>query len=142
MTTHTSSHLQALHAVIRERQFHEALPSRLPEDLLLSLTSDLRSLERMDGREDSLQSAMSAPLCLAIHLLTGLVGQRTGNGMAIELSSDAVEHSLNILQYALEREVVARAIGMHGEQHDEELLGAFDQLIESVYGETAKPTPH
>ena len=108
------------------------IPEALSDGLLVSLAKELRLLERATQGNSDKEGHLAAPLFLAIHL--HLIRSRE-NGKAItkiSLTDRQMDHSLEVLQFALEREIVTRTVDVRDTECDRELLLAFDRIVSPV----------
>lgn len=101
--------LALLSASLRGSNTQAAVPSTLPEHFLISVARDLRMLEQCEENELS-SSYLAAPLMLVFFIYTG-----TRKGKAkFTIGENAVYKSLQVYQWAVEREIVTRLVGAGG----------------------------
>ena len=101
------------------KSVHAAMPSSLPEQFLISIARDLRMLEEHeeDEEDEHASSYLAAPLMLLLFLHTG-----SGKNKAeLTIPESALYRSLHMYQWAVEREIVTRLVGV-GALKDEAML--------------------
>lgn len=119
--------LQQLHHAFQEQGWHAALPSSLPEQLLLGLVRDLRVLEANAGRDHAMTD-LSGPLFAAIFLMVENPLRGAMRGSKLQVSDAAVDHAVRVYQLTLEREIVRRITGFAAGSETEQLLAALERI--------------
>lgn len=109
--------LALLSASLRGSNAKAAVPSALTDDFLISVARDLRMLEQHEEDEQS-SSYLAAPLMLVFFLFTG---SRKGKAK-FTIEESAVHRSLQVYQWAVEREIVTRLVGAGGLNDEATLL--------------------
>lgn len=109
--------LALLSASLRGSSAKAAVPSALPEHFLISVARDLRMLEQHEEDEQP-SSYLAAPLMLVFFLYTG---SRKGKA-EFTIGESAVYRSLQVYQWAVEREIVTRLVGAGGLNDEATLL--------------------
>ncbi len=113
-----------LSALLRKQNAKKAaLPAELPEQILISVARDLRSLEDSDEDDPDEASTLAAPMALVLSLLLG-----SQDNQPISLSQPAIYDSLKSYQWAVEREIVTRLTGVGGRDDMEILLRRLAQI--------------
>ncbi len=115
--------LALLSASLRCGNAKAAVPSALPEQFLISVARDLRMLEQDEGDERS-SGYLAAPLMLVFFLYTGA---RKGKE-EFKIEESAVYRSLEVYQWAVEREIVTRLVGAGGLNDEATLLERLETM--------------
>ena len=110
------------------QNYRAALPSALTEPLLISLTRDLRVIERVMKGDSVVEPEAAAAVYLVLQLMMRPQKGRSGREQ-LSLSEFAMASALTVLQVALEREIVSRAVGVRADQEDESFLAALDSCV-------------
>lgn len=119
--------LARLSRLIRLKTAREAaLPSSLPEEFLLAVARDLRSMD-FDPDTDGDRATIAAPLMLVFYLLFGTKKSKQGDGK-FAISERALYDSLQVYQWAVEREIVTRITGIEPTGDKETLLTRLEEL--------------
>lgn len=93
------------------RGWEGALPSALPDKLLLELARDFRASESPNAANAD-GADLASPTLAVLNLLT-LHPERSGEPDApVELSGKALMSALDMYQWAVEREIVSRVVGI------------------------------
>lgn len=109
--------LSLLSASLRRGDARAAVPSALPEHFLISVARDLRMLEQ-DKEDEQSSGYLAAPLMLVFFLYTGTRKGKT----EFTIEESAVYRSLEVYQWAVEREIVTRLVGAGGLTDEATLL--------------------
>lgn len=128
--------LQQLQAMFEEQGWYAALPSSMPDQLLLALARDLRVLELIsdpEGHSLSLASAVFA----AMYLMMENPARNLGAGHEFHLSENGLNHAMSVYQCAIEREIVTRITGLASGTDMSALLRAFESLRSVSWSEEA-----
>jgi hypothetical protein len=114
--------LTPLSEYLRGKNAQAAVPSALPEQLLISIARDLRMLE--EHEEDGHASCcLTAPLMLLYFLYTdGRKGEAE-----FTIGENAVYRSLHMYQWAVEREIVTRLLGAGARKDEATLLEKLEE---------------
>lgn len=104
------------------------LPSALNDNLLLSLAKDLRLLDLMNRNNKKDQANLAPSLYLVLELLMRS-DDHGGRKTSLDIPDHAIDNALGLLHIALEREIVARVIGVRVEDIDMQLLTHLDRCI-------------
>lgn len=102
-----------------------ALPARLTDRTLQVVVRDLRRAERFSNEGLEADDDMKRPMCVLIRLLEWRMSE-SGRTTGLLLSDEGVDRCLMRLQLAVERELVARYLGLRIAEHDDELVAALD----------------
>jgi hypothetical protein len=119
--------LSKLSKLIEGRSWKSALPAALPEEALLSLTQDFRSVERAMTSQAPQDDEVRG-LAQAMFVVLQLLMQHPrcpGGGVHLAVTQDGLAHALQLYQIALEREVVARITGIETRESAEEFAEAL-----------------
>jgi hypothetical protein len=120
--------LAELRYLTNRQNYQSVLPAALPEPMLLSIAKELRLVERLMKGDSAAEPSAVAAVALVLELL-----MRPKKGRArleeLELSDTAMSHALIVLQLALEREIVSRAVGIRADDEAEVFLSALDACI-------------
>lgn len=96
--------------------------------MLLSIAKELRLVERLMKGDPAAEPSAVAAVALVLELL-----MRPKKGRAqleeLGLSDIAMSRALIVLQLALEREIVSRAVGIRSDDETEVFLSALDACI-------------
>lgn len=107
--------LRLLHAAISGRSWEEALPSTFPDKLLLELARDFRDAEApYDHRKADIDIA--SPLLAVITLLKSHPDRIDAKKALPKMSEETTQNALDAYQYAFEREIVSRIVGIGTKQ--------------------------
>ena len=112
-----STELAQLSECLRGKSAQAAVPSALPENFLISVARDLRMLEEHEDDEHG-SSYLAAPLMLVFLLHTA---SRKGKA-EFTIEESAIYRSLQVYQWAVEREIVTRLVGAGGLNDEATLL--------------------
>lgn len=115
--------LALLSASLRGSNAKAAVPSALTDEFLISVARDLRMLEQHEEDEQS-SSYLAAPLMLVFFLFTG---SRKGKA-EFTIEESAVHRSLQVYQWAVEREIVTRLVGAGGLNDEATLLERLETM--------------
>lgn len=99
-----------------------ALPAALPEPMLLSVARDLREFERsqkVSDVDDNASGMIAAPMMLVLSLMVG--PPRPGHD-GIQIRESDLYASLQVYQWAVEREIISRITGIAGDDDESTLL--------------------
>ena len=96
-----------------------ALPARLTDRTLQVVVRDLRRAERFSNEGLEADDDMKRPMCVLIRLLEWRMSE-SGRTTGLLLSDEGVDRCLMRLQLAVERELVARYLGLRIAEHDDE----------------------
>ena len=80
---------------------------------------------------------MAAPVLMAVHIMTGRLKERQID-TPIVFSVSGLQRWIQVYQFAVEREVVARYTGIQIAGDDETLLAVLDLEIDSLRDEPAE----
>jgi hypothetical protein len=114
--------LALLSECLRGNSAHAAVPSALPEHFLISVARDLRMLEEQEEDEHA-SSYLAAPLMLVFFLHTGSRKDKT----EFTIGESAIYRSLDVYQWAVEREIVTRLVGAGGLKDEAKLLKGLEK---------------
>lgn len=114
--------LVQLHAAISGRGWEGALPSALPDKLLLELARDFRDAEVLFKQRHA-EVDIASPLLAVVTLLKEHPDRRGTKKELTEMSEDTIQDVLYAYQWALEREIVSRIVG-RGTKRDSTFLKA------------------
>jgi len=115
-----------------QRSYRDAFPSELPDRWLQPIARDLREVEHtMADPSDSSTRSMAAPLLMAVHIMTGRLKERKIDAPVV-FSVDGLQRWIQVYQFAVEREVVARYTGIQIAGDDETLLAVLDLEIDRL----------
>ena len=121
---HEPTDLTDLSTVLRKQNARKAaLPTQLPEPILIAVARDLRSLEDPDEDDDGGQTSLAAPMMLVLTIILGSKGQN-----AMSIGERAMFDSLKSYQWAVEREIVTRLTGVGGRDDMDVLLSRLAQI--------------
>ena len=99
-----------------------ALPSALPEHLLISIVRDLRLLQTAKyGAKPTL--SLTAPLILVIQLLAG----EAKDNPEVTISQSDLYDALQVYHWAAQREIIRRIVGGDALEDDAILLEKIEQ---------------
>jgi hypothetical protein len=115
-------------ALSEAQDYRALLPSALAEPLLLSLARDMRLIERMMSGDSDVDPQMDAPLQMVYELLMRPKNDVSVSVDELRLSESAMADAFTLFQCALEREIVARAVGVRADKQDECLLLGLDAV--------------
>lgn len=120
--------LAELRSLTNKQNYQSVLPAALPEPMLLSIAKELRLVERLMKGDPAAEPSAVAAVALVLELL-----MRPKKGRAqleeLGLSDIAMSRALIVLQLALEREIVSRAVGIRSDDETEVFLSALDACI-------------
>lgn len=123
----TGANLTLLHALVEGGGWEGALPSAMPDELLLALAKDFREVELVVTKDQELTASSGAPIFAVMNTLS----QLPNNPMRdFCLSEQGVVQALTLYQWALEREIISRITGIDSE-YKRSLRKAFDELLEA-----------
>lgn len=108
----------------RGEEWEGALPSALPDDLLLELARDFRDVEAALQGDDRHDYDPSAPT-LAVLTLVLRHPERSKEDFRAHMPEDVFQNALHAYQWAVEREIVSRIVGHGAKQSTEQLMAAL-----------------
>lgn len=101
-----------------------SLPSCLPDEVLISVARDLRAIEIPHLVDD--HSLITAPLLLVLDLHMKV---RSRPKEKLQISEETMHSTMRAYQWAVEREIVARAIGADSSEDEKTLVKAIRHEI-------------
>lgn len=128
------ANLTQLRSLIEGRDWQSALPTSLPDTVLLRLARDFRCVEAgfSPGRApaDDDAPSLAAAMYVVMNFLLGHPS-RSGSQGELEISEVGLMRALQVYQVGLEREIVSRITGLTSSQPSEilaeELLRCADE---------------
>lgn len=122
--------LAELRSLTNKQNYQSVLPAALPEPMLLSIAKELRLVERLMKGDPAAEPSAVAAVALVLELEL-LMRPKKGRAQLEELglSDIAMSRALIVLQLALEREIVSRAVGIRSDDETEVFLSALDACI-------------
>lgn len=115
--------LDLLSASLRGSDARAAVPSALSERFLISVARDLRMLEQNEDDAPPTQY-LAAPLMLVFLLYTGA---KTNRPREFTIGENALYQSLQVYQWAVEREIVTRLVGAGGKNDESALFAKLNE---------------
>lgn len=134
----SSIDLAALLGELSERDPATALPSRLSDAALQVVARDLQRAESLSSAGLEADDQIQRPMCVLLRLLEWRMDV-SGRTTALLLTDDGIDRCLSGLQFAVERELVARDRGLRIVAHDNELITAIDRELSAC--EPVEPPP-
>lgn len=122
--------LALLHKLVEGRGWRASLPSAMPDRVLLSLARDFRTVECSLKGEIEQEPDLAGPMFLVLNLLMELPGAPTAQRRQVQLSEDALFRGVQFYQWAVEREIVARIVGLGSAKDSESLMEALRRIEE------------
>ena len=117
-----------LKAWIKAKNIKVLRVSELPEPMLLSITKELRQVELVMKGDTSVEPNAAVGIGLVLeHLMRPKQGRKRLEDL--KLSDEAMANALTVLQIALEREIVARLVGVRPDDDHENYLKALDSCL-------------
>jgi hypothetical protein len=117
--------------------YRDAFPSALSNRWIRHIARDLREVERtMADPSDASTGSMAAPMLLAMHIMSGRLNERRID-TPIVFSVRGLQRWMQVYQFAVEREVVARYTGVTISGDDETLLSTLDLEIDALRDDSA-----
>ena len=86
----------------------------------------MRLIERMMNGDSEVEPQMAAPLQIVYELLMRPKSEDAFPPAELKISESKMADALCLLQFAIEREIVARVVGISVGEQDEGLLFALD----------------
>lgn len=125
-----------LSAILRKQNARNAaLPTELPEPVLIAVARDLRSMEDNPDDDESTPTSLAAPMALVLSILLDTKKKRD----SLSISETALFNSLKSYQWAVEREIVTRLTGLGGREDMDILLRRLAQISADDYSGDAMP---
>ena len=126
--------LQLLADSLRGQGYEQALPSAMKDDWLIGIARQMRRLEPhwTGGELEEDSNDVAVPLLLVTHIL--IVRARSRFEVEIEWAVDDYPWLFNRYQFLVEREIVARAVGIAFKSDAEQFL-AFVKKIGNIVDE-------
>jgi hypothetical protein len=119
--------------------YRSAFPSALPERWIRPIARDLRQVEQtMSDPSDSPTNSMAGPVLMAVHIMAGRLKERQID-TPIMFSVRGFQRWMQVYQFAVEREVVARYTGVTIPGDDDTLLATLDHEIDGLRDAEADP---
>ena len=118
-----------LAAEVCEKPYRFALPRSLPDHWLQPLVRDLREIERMKRGDTRVEPKMAGPLLVAMHVTTGRMKERSLKTNFF-FSERQMVSWFQMYQYYIEREMIARIVGVRMADDEEALYEALDHEID------------
>lgn len=121
-----STNLEALNQAAGDQPMQKLLPSRLTESDLLSVALDLRRIEVMMKGGPDAGDSMSVGMYMAFEFLIHLspVGVTAG----LTVNEKSLVRAIQVIGFAVEREIVTRIVGVCDGNGDEYFLKALRQI--------------
>ena len=129
MSNMPATNLEELSRHIADKSYEAAMPTSLANPILHQIGRDLRVIELFQSSEDTKKVHLSSPMYLILHLVRG---RMESNGIAtdtLKLNNASLHRLVELYQYFIERELVARMVGVRCEKDSEELLEAIDMHV-------------
>lgn len=124
--------LALLSREIGELPYRSAFPAALPARWLRPIARDLRQVEKtMADPNDPSTASMAAPVLLAVHVMSNRLKERAID-TPITFTLRGLQRWLQVYQFAVEREVVARYTGIAISGDDDTLIATLDLEIDSL----------
>lgn len=121
--------LGALSQMLDGQPVQLLLPSRLSDEILLSLALDLRRLEAMQFGGVDAGDSLSVVLYVALKFLAHFSPNHPNHpNDRREFSEESVFEATQILGFAIEREIVTRLVGVSDGRGDEVFLDTLKRL--------------
>lgn len=122
--------LTELDKIFTGREWRTALPSALPEHLLLRLARDFRCVEQRFAENgiDSEPEGLASALCVVLGLLRAHP-KRKGPDDAIQIAPEHLMQAFKVYQITLEREISTRILGVPIPQSAESMLAKLERLL-------------
>ena len=118
--------------------YRAAFPSALPDRWIRPIARDLREVERtMADPSGESTGWMAGPLLMAVHIMSGRLKERQID-TPIVFSVRGLQRWMQVFQFAVEREVVARFTGVTISGDDETLLATLDLEIDALRDDAAE----
>ncbi len=122
---------------LKGKPYSAAFPQALTDDWLFHIVKLLREFERQEAEMETSEPNMSVPLALVIHAAIEL-GSQHGRGESLDCNEEQLTNLLRIYQYAAEREVVTRQLGLPDCDHKKMLRLALYQEIGQMHVEAGE----
>ena len=130
--------LAKLSAEVLRGSYRAAFPSALPNRWIRPIARDLREVERtMVDPSDASTGSMAGPMLMAVHIMTGRLKEREIETPLV-FSIRGLQRWLQVYQFTVEREVVARYTGVPISGDDETLLATLDLEIDGLQDDAAE----
>jgi hypothetical protein len=120
------ANLVQLKGLFEGRGWQATLPSALPDTVLLGLARDLRSVECSASGESDEEPELPAPMYVVLKLLMEHPA-RGSDVNELELSQQGMTGALQAYQWAIEREIVTRIVGMGSSRDAASLVVAVNK---------------
>lgn len=121
-----STDLAVLNRIAGNQPVPKLLPSQLNEPDLLSLALDLRRIEvMMKGGPDAGES-MSVGIFMAFEFLMHLTPNGAKAGLTLD--EESLIRAIQVIGFAVEREIVTRIVGVSDGSGDEYFLNALRRI--------------
>ncbi len=122
---------------LKGKPYSAAFPQALTDDWLFHVVKILRDFERQEAGMETSEPNMAVPLALVIHAALEL-GSQHGRGESLDCNEEQLINLLRIYQYAAEREVVTRQLGLPDCDHEKMLRLALYQEIGQMHVEAGE----
>ena len=123
-----STSLEELTRLTASDAQHLLYPSALNEAVLLCLARDLRMVERLSFEGGELDAPLAPSLFVVYELLMRPGTKYHANGQ-FQMTETGLARAINVLQGAVEREIVSRIVGVSsGLDEDEFFLAELDRI--------------
>jgi len=116
----SKTNVQALSKAFDGHPAEAALPARLKDETLHQIARDLRLIELSCTVDDSIEPPLSGPMFLILHMIQEK-SRTLPRKTKFEMTEESLQHWLQRYMYYIEREVVARVIGVP-DKHDSDRL--------------------
>ena len=114
-----------LHAAIQGEDWDRALPSALPDKLLLELARDFREAEAVLLGGEHHDGNLAPPTLAVLARVMRHPERSKQDALQLEIPEDVFQNALHAYQWALEREIVSRIVGRGANQDSESLMTAL-----------------
>lgn len=123
-----STSLEELTRLTASDAQHLLYPSALNEAVLLCLARDLRMVERLSFEGGELDAPLAPSLFVVCELLMRPGTKYHANGQ-FQMTETGLARAINVLQGAVEREIVSRIVGISSELNEDDFfLAELDRI--------------
>lgn len=112
--------------LLEGRGWRGSLPSALPDAVLLGLARDFRTVECSATGECSEEPVLAPPLYAVMNLLMQHPAHGSEKPREFDISERGMTGALQAYQWAVEREIVSRIVGIGSSRDVASLLVAID----------------
>ena len=132
MSNIPATNLEKLSRQIGNKNYEAAMPASLADLILNHIGRDLRVIELSQSSDETKKVHLSSVMYLILHLVRERMESNEIDASTLRISNSSFHQLVELYQYFIEREIVARITGVRCENDAQELLNAIDMQISAL----------